>query len=206
MPSKCTEYQWVDCPSGANCQGGCRFRICAHWTNVSFTPPRIKDLSITFEGETIADPLIATPAELETATQDCYWNINTGEGFVEYTTVNGNIHRLDRNNFFASFFDDLSDNEKAEYRRINAKGHCRNWTQKERDRMFNHLLPQSIGGWKITYVCQSSEEGSGVSVKKLESDSTLEISGFNIDFTIDVTCHCDPDVNDAILVAKLSGP
>ena len=206
MPEKCTNYLNVLCPGGANCNGICQFRVCATYDTIPESTD-IKNLKVTFEGRTVANPIVGDAGN---EASGCGFNFNNGRGFVEYTDganrkkiltnakINAEFRRLDRA---------LNARDRREFTRILAKGDCSQWTKAERDWIIRKTAPTLVDGWKIKWVCQDNEPGPvKLSVNELEVNDPNPIKNFRLAFTIIVSCICNGDSNRAVLTARLSGP
>lgn len=206
MPEKCTDYLNVLCPSGANCNGICQFRVCATYDTVPESTD-IKNLKVAFEGRTAANPIVGDGGN---AVSGCGFNFNNGRGFVEYTDNADKKKTLTTAKFNAEFRRvqaALTAQEQREFNRILAKGDCSKWTKEERDWVIRKTAPTLVDGWKIKWVCQGNEPGPvKLSVNELEINDTNPIKNFRLAFTIVVSCICGDASNRAILTARLSGP
>ena len=209
MGTDCSNEVFVDCPGDdPKCLGFCKFKVCANWTDAAPPSTLITDLVITFEGETDV-PLVLHPDLLEEAVADCDWNFNFGTGFIEYTDANGNKHKLTRPDVMAEFGvvqGGLNAADRARLNAIIAQGHCKNWTEAERNWIIDNATPVSVNGWNLTWKCQNSEPRVGLSVSELTPTGNPQISGFVAEFEIDITCSCNGPPNEDVLKVKLSGP
>ena len=209
MPQECTETISVGCPGirDAPCRGLCFFKVCANWDDIDGSD-NIENLTITFETWTHPRPLVGTPEEVEAAAAGCSGNFNGGSGYVEYVDANGNRHRLDNDDYTQGTVNDfqaLSDDDRDKMGEILEKGHCSEWTEADIDWYIDHSLT-SMNGWDISWECQEHETGSGMSVSGLGAAGGDEIRSFEMDYTIDVSCHCGENRNTAKVKVELSGP
>ncbi len=206
MPEKCTDYLNVLCPSGANCNGICQFRVCATYDTVPGSID-IKNLKITFEGRTAANPIVGDAGN---EVSGCGFNFNNGPGFIEYTDKANKKKTLTTEKYYAEFERvqrALNAIDRRERDRIFAKGDCSKWTKAERDWVIKKTAPTLVEGWKIKWVCQANEPGNvKLSVSELEINDKNPIKKFNLDFMIIVSCICGGVSNRAILPVKLAGP
>lgn len=206
MPELCTDWLKVDCPPGGpHCRGVCLFRACARYDAIPDSTD-IRNLVLVLEGQSVADPF-TDPELIATGARACKRNFNAGRGYLEYVG-DGTVHRLDNDALTdAANATPAGQADRDRRDRIRAQGHCEDWSEADRVWMAGHGFPTHVGGWNLTWDCQSTEGGSGMSVRQMQASHAGPIQSFDFAFEIDVSCFCGRLArNGGVLVVRLKYP
>lgn len=185
----------VQCPGKEEgCAGVCTFTIVLHY-DVAPTTSLVSNLGLRFEQHC--------------ASESCRGSFDGGRGWLRFVTggkehsvTGGGMRGVEQGRRAG-----LSAADKAELARIEGKGHCGQWTPDEVQWWVDHVAPTSVDGWNLTWVCQGTEPGRGMSVTDIKADPASVITSFDFLFEIQVHTLCGGARSNAqVMKVEASGP